>query len=236
MNKRVQPIGGDIKIVISDEVNFTTDSVLLANFSSPSPKTNVMEIGSGCGIIPLLWCRNKKLNKITAVEINKVPFEMMCESIKLNNLEDRILALNEDIKVLASSRSIYGRFDMVVCNPPYFPVGSCKTLNRSLSRHENTITLEEIIKISSLFLKYGGKLCLCCRTDRLCDIVFFMRKFGIEPKLLRFVEYKQGKSAELFLIKGQKGAKTGLILKNNLVVQMKNGVYSDEVNEIYNNY
>lgn len=236
MNKRVQSIGGDIKIVISDEVNFTTDSVLLANFSSPSPKTNVMEIGSGCGIIPLLWCRNKNVNKITAVEINKSSFEMMRESIKINNLEGRILALNEDIKVLANVRSLYGRFDMVVCNPPYFTVGSCKTINRNLSRHENTVTLEEIIKISGLFLKYAGKLCLCCRTDRLCDVVFFMRKYDIEPKLLRFVEYKQGKSAELFLIKGQKGAKTGLILKNNLVVQMKNGEYSAEVNEMYNVY
>lgn len=234
MNRKILSLDANIRIIISDEFNFTTDSILLADFSSPLPNSHVLEIGSGCGIIPLLWCRNNNAKTITAVEINKSSFDMMSESIKMNRLENKILPINEDIKSLSHANKFHGAFDMIACNPPYYPLSNpCKTPDRTLARCEQSITLEEIIKISHLLLKHRGDLCLCCKIERLCDVIFYMKNHNIEPKLLRLVEYKEGKPPRLFLIKGKKGANPGLICMNNLIVQTKTGGYTNEVKKIY---
>ncbi len=234
MAEKIESLGEKIKIVINEEITFTTDSVLLANFSFPGAKSNVLEIGSGCGIIPLLWCKNEKSYKITAVEIYKPSFDLMVKSVKLNGLEEKISPLNEDIRSLSKHKSFLGAFDSVVCNPPYLPdENPCRTLGRTIARHEKTLSIEEIIKLSYLFLNNGGYLYLCCRSNRLCDVIMHMKLNKIEPKLLRFVEYVEGKPPKLFLIKGKKGAKPGIIVENNLILQTKNGKYSKESEKIY---
>ena len=234
MDIKLQNLGKDINILISNEINFTTDSILLAHFSSPSNKSTVMEIGSGCGIIPLVWCRNNNANKIIAVEINETAFKMMKESIRINSLMYKITPILGDARNTKIISKFKNFFDMVVCNPPYFSEPSmCKSLGRAIARHEGAITIEEIVKISQVLLKNGGYLCLCCKVQRLCDVIFYMKNFGIEPKVLRFVEYKEGKAPGLFLIKGKKGAKPGLTCERNLIIQMKSGEYYDEVKKIY---
>lgn len=220
-NERIEQLGSHLKIIISDKFNFTSDSIILAEFSNPSSKYNVLEIGSGCGIIPLIWCKNKKAKNIIAVEINKQACDMFSRSILINNLKDKIHIINKDILEYASSHNIHNKFDMAVCNPPYSKLEStkpCKNVERSLARHENEINIEQIIKASSILLKNGGYLCLCCRTERLCDVIFNMRKYNVEPKFLQFVEYKKGYIPGLFLIKGKRNSKPGIIVKSPYIL------------------
>ena len=234
MVEKIEALGNKIKIIISEKIAFTTDSVLLAEFASPCVRSNMLEIGSGCGIIPLLLCKNEEVNKITAVELYKPSFDLMVKSIKLNGLEGKISPINADIRSLTEKKELLGAFGAVVCNPPYFSSEKrCKTLGRTLARHEKTLSIEEIVKLSYLFLNNGGYLYMCCRADRLCDVIAYMRLNRIEPKLLRFVEYTEGKPPRLFLIKGKKGAKSGIIVENNLILHTKSGEYSKEAERIY---
>lgn len=237
LDEKIRSLGSGIKIIISNKISFTTDSVLLADFSSSAAKSKVLEIGSGCGIIPLLWCKNQEIGKITAVEIQKPAFDLMVKSIHLNGLEKKIFPINKDIKTLSQNSEFIGAFDSVVCNPPYLSSEKpCKISERTISRHEKTINIEEIIKLSYLFLNNGGYLYLCCRSERLCDVIFYMKQNKIEPKLLKFVEYLEGNPPKLFLIKGKKNANPGVIIENNLVLQTKNKNYSNEAKKIYKDF
>lgn len=237
MLEKIENLGGGIKIIITKEINFTTDSILLADFSSSFKKCKALDVGSGCGIIPLLWLRNKNKYKITAVEIQKSPFDLMKKSIKLNNLESEITAINCDISSLSKVKSFFNSFDVIASNPPYSTSGNRpKSKVKAIANHETYINIEEIIKLSYLFLKNGGYLYLCSRINRLCDVIFNMKKNKIEPKVLRLVEYKEGNPPKLFLIKGQKNSNPGIIAENNLVVQTKSGEYSDELKKILNGF
>ena len=234
MGERIEPLGAGFGVCVSDNVGFTTDSVLLADFSSPKRNSKVLEIGSGCGIIPVIWCKKLEHISITAVEICESAFDILMKSIKFNGLEEKIVAINRDVRDLSSDKVFFGKFDMVVCNPPYYPTGGVfRSSVREVARCEVSLEIEEVVKLSHLFLKNKGSLCLCSRVERLSDVIFFMKCYKIEPKILRFVEYKEKKVPRLFLVEGKKGAKPGLLLKNSLTVELEDGRYSEEVSRIY---
>ena len=85
-------------------------------------------------------------------------------------------------------------------------------------------------------LNTGGRLCMCQRPSRLCDLMVSMRNHGIEPKRLRMVEQRQGASPNLFLIEGKKGAKSGIIIEKPLVIEDEKGEFSEEIKQIYGKY
>ena len=73
------------------------------------------------------------------------------------------------------------------------------------------------------------------RAERLVDICFYMRKYKIEPKEIRFVCSKPGQSPKLVLIKGKKNENAFLKIMPNLYIYDENGEYSQEIKEMYNN-
>lgn len=233
---RMEYIGGGIKIIVADEYTFTLDSILLAEFSMPQKSDSVLEIGTGCGIIPLIWCRDSEANDITAVEIQKGACDIFYKSIIINSLNNRINLINGDIRNPYEIGIDNSKYNMIVCNPPYKKVGTGK-LGKSeplnIARYEIKLTIDELSYISSRLLVSGGTLCLCNRVERLCDIMCSMRLNGIEPKTIRFVQQTKELSASLFMLKGKKGARPGMKCLPALIIKNQNREYSDEVLELY---
>ena len=66
-NIHLEPLGNGMSIYVSDSYHFSTDTILLADFSKPVGRKKCVELGTGCGTIPILWCRHNKNLEITAV-------------------------------------------------------------------------------------------------------------------------------------------------------------------------
>ncbi|HBQ64886.1 MAG TPA: hypothetical protein DD727_08230 [Clostridiales bacterium] len=82
-------------------------------------------------------------------------------------------------------------------------------------------------------LKYGGRLALIHRTERLCDLLGIMRNEGIEPKVLKMVHPRPGTVSKMFLVRGRKGSRPGLRVDPPLYVHDTEGAYSTELLELY---
>ena len=234
-DQNIQCLGNNIKIFVSKNHTFSTDSLLLANFASPKTSDIVLEIGAGCGIISFIFCRDNKSNHITALEIQKSAADMMKHSVKMNSLENKISVINGDIND-ASLPIRHNQYDMIVCNPPYKKQGTGKINKNSeltSARHEISCSIDDITAFAFKALKNKGTLCLCNRTERLTDVIISMRKNKIEPKILQFVHYKQDKPPKLFLIKGKKLSSSGLNCLSPLIVYKENGDFSNQMSEIY---
>ncbi len=221
--------------IYQDRASFSygTDAIFLSDFAKA--KGLVMDLGTGTGIIPLRLIPNKKIKKIYGVEIQKTVADMAKESVKLNNLEDKIEILNMDLKELGEIFSKHS-FDCVVSNPPYMKQGGAilnKEANFAISRHEIYCNIEDIIKVSAYLLKPLGKLFLVHRPDRLVDILCLMRQYSIEAKYIRFVQAKIDKKPNLLLIEGIKDAKKDLKYYDPLIVYNDDGSYTDEIYRIY---
>lgn len=218
-----------IKIVQdSDGFKFSLDSVLLANFVTLNKSSkNIMDIGSGNGIIPILLSFKTNAH-IDGVEIQDESYFNSIESININNLSNQISIYHDDI------RSFYknvesDKYDVIVSNPPYFS-GENHNINemKKIARHSVSLDYKDVIVISRKLLKNNGVLSLVHRPENLMDILFFMRQNNIEPKKIRFVYPYKGKNANILLVEGSKNGKPGLKVLDPLYVY-ENGVYTDEV-------
>jgi tRNA1(Val) A37 N6-methylase TrmN6 len=229
----------ELRIIQSPSVfAFSLDAVLLSKFVYvPIQKGNLIDLCSGNGVIPLFLSTRTKGN-ITGVEIQERLFDMACRSIEYNQLESRIKMIHGDIKEISSQLG-QGKFDVVTCNPPYFPTPSQEEINANehlaYARHEILCTLEDAIKSSSQLVRTGGKVAFVHRPGRLMDIVSLMRKYKLEPKKIQFVYPKQGKEANTLLIEATKNGNPDLKILPPLYVYTDNNEYTDEVKRILYN-
>lgn len=239
-NEHYEPLGKNIKVIVSDKHHFSTDTILLANFAMPKKKDKAVELGTGCGTIPLIWARElgKNLNA-TAVEIQEDAYSMIKRSVLINGLTNQITPIHGDLRNLRHKLR-YGYYDLVVCNPPY-KLGGSGIVNpekeKMLARHEETATLDDVVSCASRLLQFGGRFCMCQRPERLCDVTEAMRAQHIEPKVLRFVQQRRDKEPKLFLIEGRRGGNKGFLkVMPTLFIEDETGDFSNEMREIYGSY
>ena len=235
----LEPLGGGIEIFVSDSYHFSTDTVLLADFSKQAGAKKCVDLGTGCGTIPLLWLRDNPLLTVSAVEIQKEACELVQKSAEHNRLEERLTVINADLKKLRGVLP-FGAFDAVACNPPYKPEGTGvpNPEERKLTaRHETECTLDDICRAASGLLQFGGRFFICQRPERLADVTESMRRFDLEPKRLRLVQQRRTKAPKLFLMEGRRGGKRGFLdVLPTLFIEDESGGFSREMMEIYGIY
>ncbi|MCI8470611.1 MAG: tRNA1(Val) (adenine(37)-N6)-methyltransferase [Clostridia bacterium] len=229
---------GNLKIIQNKRgFCFGMDSILLSDFAKGIKEgAKVVDLGTGTGIIATLLCGKTNLREIIGIEKQKEVYEMAQKSIQLNHLENRFKIIHKDIMEVSEILE-KNTFDAIVTNPPYKKKGTGlenEEEKKIIARHETTATLEDFIKISKDLLKDKGEFYMVHRPERLVDIVNSMRKYKIEPKILRFVYTNQESEPKLMLIKGIKNAKPFLKIQNNLYIYDENGKYTEEINKIYN--
>lgn len=237
--EKLEPLGNGVRVIVSKNHAFGTDTVLLAHFSQPHQNDIACELGTGCGAIPLIWSRNGVPKAVTAVDIQPEACYMLRRSVALNGFGGRITVVESDLCDL-KGKAEAAAYDLVVCNPPYKAAGTGllnpATAHR-IARHEMLCTLDDITRVSAKLLKYGGKLCMCQRPERLSDMIESMRKSGIEPKRLRFVQQRITKAPKLFLLEGRRGGRPGgLLVEPALLIENNDGTLTDEMIRIYGAY
>ena len=235
---KFERLSDEISIAVSDSHTFGTDAVLLSHFADIKIRDQALDMGTGCGIIPFLWLRNKNIHNVFCLDIQKSAYDQICFSIEKNNLQDRITAYHCDLREVDKTFKAE-TFSLVTMNPPYKPVGTgIESLSESakIARHEVCCNIEDAVKAASYLLKYGGRFCMCHRPERLVDTLELMRRYRLEPKRLRFVQDRAGEQPFLFLVQGQKGAKPFLRVEPLLVINNDDGKLTGEMLEIYGSY
>ena len=235
MEYKWEDIGG-IKVAVTPEHKFGTDAFLLANYCGVKKGEKACDLGTGCGIIPLIWLKGKHKPRVAyGVELQRQGVLQMWQTIKENNLEGRLYPIHQDLNNLGGIL-LKGSFDLVSCNPPY-KAGGRGIINphsaRRIARHETDCTLEDVCGAAASLLRFGGRFCLCQRPERLTDVFEAMRKSGIEPKRLRFVQQHSHTAPWLFLCEGTRGGKPFLKVEPPLIIENPKGGFSQELLKIY---
>ncbi len=233
---RKEPLGKGFFVYVTDHHTFGTDAVLLSNFASAKLKDKMVDLGTGCGIIPLLMLREGNLKLATGVDISDEATVIACKTVADQNIENfRIVNSNlTDLK----GKVEFGCHTLVTCNPPYkAPNGGLKNPDRVLqvARHETECTLEDIVSVGAKLLQTGGRLCMCHRPERLSELMSLMTKYKVEPKRLRLVCQRKGEEPWLVLVEGRRSGNIGLRIEPTLYVEEDGGL-SREMIEIYGAY
>lgn len=234
-----EPLAGGRVIYVSPNSRFGTDAVLLASFANPKRIDRAVDLCSGGGIIPLLWLSgDAPRGEVIGVEIQHECCELARRSIEENGDGERFRMVEADLREIAAHLPREA-FSLVTCNPPYFAAGAGfvnRTKERTIARSEVLCDSGDVCRAAKYLLKYGGRLCVCQRPERLTDLLCAMRENGIEPKIIRLVQQRASGVPWLVLVEGRRGGKPGVKFLPVLLVEGADGSYSQEMREIYGRY
>lgn len=214
---------------------FGMDAVLLSDFANAKKGEKVLDLGTGTGIIPILMEAKTEGEHFTALEIQEESADMARRSVMYNHLEDKIEIVTGDIK---DASKIFGAssFHVITTNPPYM-IGNHGENSpkeaKAIARHEVLCNLDDIIRESARLLVPGGHFYMVHRPFRLAEIINKMVEYKIEPKRMRLVHPFADKEPNMVLIEGLRGGKSRMTVEKPLVVYKEQGVYTDEIMEIY---
>ena len=90
---RDEPLDGGMAVAVDDFCGFGADALFLARFASPRPGERVVDLGTGCGILPVLLLRDSAAAHVTGVEIQPAAAALARRSVARSGLDGRAAVL-----------------------------------------------------------------------------------------------------------------------------------------------
>jgi len=227
---------GRIKVLQHREgYRFSIDAVLLAAFSAPGNNDRIVDLGTGCGIIPLILGYRHPAVSITGIEVQPELADLAAHNVEVNGLKERITIIRADMRSL-SIQAVSGPVALVISNPPYRK-GRSGRVNphpqRAVARHEILATLQDVACAAARLLGIGGRFTIIYPAERITDLLTSLRSAGIEPKHIQTVHAKAHDPGRLVLVSGIKGGRPGAAVHEPLVIYQPNGSYTDRVQAMF---
>ena len=229
--------------IIQDPARFCfgMDAVLLTGFVQDGignrsvAREELLDLGTGTGIIPLLMSAKSDCRLLTGLEIQPDSADMALRSVRLNGLESRVRIVQGDIRE-ADALFAPASFGLVTCNPPYM-IQSHGLQNpdspKAIARHEVLCCFDDVARAAEKLLKSGGHFYLVHRPFRLAEIMTTLRDHGLEPKRMRLVYPYVDREPNMVLLDCTRGGRPRLTVERPLIVYKEPGVYTDEIYEVY---
>ncbi len=202
---------GRLKLIQSrNGYRFSIDAVLLSRFTTTKAGDILVDMGTGCGIIPLLLLLTRPVQYALGLELQAPLADQAVRNAALNGFSEKMGVVLGDIRQPPLSR---GFADVVVCNPPYRKRDSGRINpdpQRAIARHEIMICLADILAAARMILKPKGRLAVIYPAFRLADVLWKMRKHQMEPKRVQMVYPGLSAEAKLVLVEASLGGRGGL--------------------------
>jgi tRNA1Val (adenine37-N6)-methyltransferase len=212
---------------------FSIDALLLSHFAELRPKDRVVDLGTGCGVIPLILIFRRKAEAVIGVEVQPSLAELARQNVSLNRFSSKIEIWEKDFKDLAGERGI---FDCVLCNPPYRRMGSGRVNpqeEKALARHEINASLEDVLRAAHHLLKNKGRFCSIYPASRTADLFQGLRRFHLEPKRVQFVHSRSQEDARLVLVEALKEGKTQIKVLSPFILYDSQNRYTVQGRELF---
>jgi tRNA1Val (adenine37-N6)-methyltransferase len=227
---------GNLKILQSKEgYRFSIDALLVAHFCSPRPKDRIVDLGTGCGIIPLILAYRTMNVEIIGVELQPSLASLARRNVALNGFTRRIQILEIDLKDLRSPENREA-FDLVLSNPPYYEVGAGRMnpqAEKAVARHEVFTNLEDLLLSASHLLPEKGRLVMIYPASRASDLIQKLGQRRMEPKRLQFVHSRAKDAARFILIEARKEGQTQVEISPPLFLYDEKGDYTPEARQVF---
>jgi len=217
---------------------YSIEPFLLTDFIQLQPGCSVLDVGTGCGVIPLLLTIREPDLQVTAVEVQESLYNLAVKNIGQNGLSNRIRTIHGDFSRVAPTLK-KGTFDLAISNPPYRKVDTGRQNpngEKAIARHEILLNLASILEHSRSLLKPGGKITLAYPPLRLNETLTEMKRWELFPARLRFIHGSRNTDAKIFLVEGIKGTRSDCVVEAPLYVYENETSYTEEMKHIYDSF
>jgi tRNA1Val (adenine37-N6)-methyltransferase len=219
----------------NDGYRHSIEPFLLAYFADLLPGYRLLDIGTGCGIIPLLTSIKVQLDEIVAIEIQKSLYDLAVINMSKNGILDKVNLFHADFTgPILNPKD--GLFDTIISNPPYRKLNTGRmnpNQEKAIARHEISMDLNLLLSKTSSLLKHGGSFIMTYPLLRLNEVHQKLYSKKLFPSRLLFIHGSHDTNARIFLIEAIKNRKVECVMEPPLFVYNENGSYSNEMKKIY---
>lgn len=204
------------------------DGVLLGAWTDVSQTKNILDVGTGTGLIALMLAQRSNA-QITAIEIEKNAALAAKENIAASPWKNRLEAVNISFQEYATKQS--QKFDLIVSNPPFFSNASKAASNeRTLARHNDTLTFVELISYSAFLLHEAGSLSLVIPAEAIEELNKLANDNQLYLKRLTQIKPKPAKNVNRILAQWSKKKQQPEF--GELIIYQNDGSFTNEYIEL----
>lgn len=205
------------------------DGVLLGAWANVANAKNVLDVGTGSGLIALMVAQRNSTAHIQAIDIDENSVLQAQENIRNSAYSDRITVKNIDFNNFSSKHE---KFDHIICNPPFF-VNSLQSLEnqRTIARHAVCITHEKLLENSKNLIYENGKISIILPVIESERIQNFAEKINLICCRQTKIFPKPDKPVKRILLEFvlNKNLENKIVIKNELILETEQrGVYTQE--------
>ncbi|MBN2437477.1 MAG: methyltransferase [Deltaproteobacteria bacterium] len=229
-------LGGRLRIIQKMRgYRFSLDALLLAHFAALREGDDLIDLGTGGGVIALILSQRVKCGRILGIDIQDELVEIAKRNVVFNGLAGQIQIRRGDVrypKFLCEPQS----FSAAVFNPPYRRLASGRMNpdpGKAVARHEIAGTAADFLAAAVHALRLEGRVYAIYPATRMVQLLVRMREFRIEPKRLRLVHSRPGGSGVFVLVEGVKEGREALQVLPPLFIHEERGGYTLEMAEIF---
>lgn len=217
----------------ADGFRTSLDSVMLAAACPAAAGDRVLDMGCGVGGASFCLLHRVPECQVTGVEIQSLCINLANQNKLLNNNTERCEFICGNVCEY-SVENPPGRFDHVICNPPYLEAGAHTQSpheGKAVALGHESASLQDWLDAGFRNIKSGGTFTIIHRADMVDKIILGLgKRFGaveIVPLWPR-----QGEIAKRIVIRAIRDRKTPATLHPGLVLHEKDGSYTPEAEKI----
>jgi len=214
---------------------FSVDAVILAGLTILRPGERVIDLGTGCGIIPLIMACRYPEAVLVGVESQASLADLAVRNVRLNGFVPRItiqIGPMQEVRRYLPPAS----FQVVMSNPPYRPLGAGR-LNpqdeKAHARHELQGSLEAVAMAARYLLPEKGRLSVIYPAWRTVHLLTVLRSQGLEPKIMRFIHSRAHTPARLVWVEARRAAGEEIEVPAPLIVYQDHRQYTAEMAALF---
>ena len=146
-----------------------TDGVLVGAWATVRPTDReVLDIGTGTGLIALMLAQRNPEAQIVGVEIDAESAEQARENFEASPWSDRVRV----VECAVQEFSTENKFDLIVSNPPYFVDSlKCPDGSRNTARHTDTLSFGELMHTAEQLLAPDGRFAVIVPAEAALSVI-----------------------------------------------------------------
>ena len=210
-----------------------TDGVLLGAWAETLKRNNVLDVGTGTGLIALMIAQRNASAIIDAIDIDEGCVMQAKRNISESPFSNRVNVEKSSFQDFAACS--HNKYDLIVSNPPYFH-NSLKSpnLHRNYARHTDSLSFYEIISNGASLLAEGGHISLILPYEFKPSVLMHAKTVGLFAKRITNVFPLPHKSAKRILV--EFGMSDTECVEDNLIIELSRHKYTDEYNALTNEF
>ena len=214
---------------------FSVDAVLLAGLTRVRRDDHILDLGTGCGVIPLILAYRNLGKRIVGLEVQPELVELAKRNVEVNGFCQKIRIHEGDIRQLSSDFQP-GSFDLVISNPPYRRLQSGRVNpdgQQAVARHELKASAADVFKTASALLDHGGRLAIIYPATRLAYLLVTAHEYHLTPKQLTVIYSDADSKARLVHLECRKGAGEELRISPPFFIYREDRRYTEAMRLLY---